>query len=172
MTATLDWSALTDWTATTLPRLLCHQHPALAWPDAQDAAAEALARLWARHDTFDATRTTGRRWLLLTAERLLIDAHRRRGGRVLLPLDDALAKPDTIAWTDAAEARVECQAVLAGLTPWQAQAVWWHHGLGLSVGEGAAALGIGYRAFCGRVNAGRAAARRLVLSAADAQEAP
>lgn len=156
----LDWANLAAWCASTLPAWLCRQHPALDWDDARDAAAEALAQLWARRDTFDASRTTGRRWLLLTAQRRLIDAYRRRQGRVTVPLDDELPKPDALAWQDATEARVECEAVLAGLTPRQAQAVWWYHGLGVSVAEGAAALGLPYRTFCGRIAAGRRAARR------------
>lgn len=156
----LDWADLAAWCASTLPRWLCRQHPALDWADAQDAAAEALTRLWARRDTFDASRTSGRRWLLLTARRLLIDAHRRRGGRLTVPLDDALAHPSAPAWQDTAEARVDCTAVLAGVTPRQAHALWWYYGQGRSVAEGAAALGVPYRTFCGRIAAGRRAARR------------
>ena len=158
---TLDWNGLTAYCTGFLPRWLSHQHPALDWMEAEDVAAEALARLWASRDTFDASRGTGKRWLQLTASRLLIDAHRRQHIHRMIPLDDRLDWPDGHGWQDAAEARIDCERVLAGLTPFQAQALWWYEGLGVSMGTGAAALGIPYRTFIGRVADGRRSAWRL-----------
>jgi RNA polymerase sigma-70 factor (ECF subfamily) len=107
--------------------------------DVEDLVQETLIAIHGRRETYDASRPFTA-WMFALARYKLVDLFRRGHGDVPLDvLEDVLKGPD---FEQAAIARMDVEALLAGLPAKQARAIRETKIEGLSVAEAAAGAGL------------------------------
>lgn len=134
---------------------------------AEDVLQVALTRLWTMADRFDATRGPVEAWFRRILINLCLD--RRRSLRLVAPLEEAEAVPDTAPNPEAAaiasDRRGRLNIAMARLAPRQRAALAMFHGDGLSMIEIAAALETTPKAVEGLLGRARIELKRLLTNA-------